>query len=129
MSELRRLRQLEEENRKFKQLVADLSLDKVMPQEVLSKKLSGPRSARLFWTMWSIGIKLDFVGLARSSSKVDRLSVTSLWTMTMSYCSTDRRDCGRKGPLWFLVNLNNIAAGPSKDGTALRTAKDVRAIT
>ena len=37
--ELRRLRQLEEENRKLKQLVADLSLDKTMLQEVISKKL------------------------------------------------------------------------------------------
>jgi putative transposase len=37
--ELRRLRQLEEENRKLKQMVADLSLDKHMLQEVLSKKL------------------------------------------------------------------------------------------
>ena len=39
VSELRRLRQLEEENRKLKQLVADLSLDKVMLQDVLKKKL------------------------------------------------------------------------------------------
>ncbi|AIY41380.1 Mobile element protein [Collimonas arenae] len=38
-SELRRLRQLEEENTKLKKLVADLSLDKVMLQDVLSKKL------------------------------------------------------------------------------------------
>jgi putative transposase len=38
-SELRRLRQLKEENRKLKQLVADLSLDKVMLQDVLRKKL------------------------------------------------------------------------------------------
>ena len=37
--ELRRLKQLEEENRKLKQLVADLSLDKQMLQDVLSKKL------------------------------------------------------------------------------------------
>lgn len=37
--ELRRLRQLEEENRKLKQLVADLSLDKRMLQDVLSKKV------------------------------------------------------------------------------------------
>jgi len=37
--ELRRLRLLEEENRKLKQLVADLSLDKHMLQEVISKKL------------------------------------------------------------------------------------------
>jgi putative transposase len=33
--ELRRLRQVEEENRKLKQLVADLSLDKHMLQEAL----------------------------------------------------------------------------------------------
>ena len=36
-SELRRLRQLEEENSKLKRLVADLSLDKAMLQDVLSK--------------------------------------------------------------------------------------------
>ena len=39
VAELRQLKQLEEENRKLKQLVADLSLDKVMLQDVLSKKL------------------------------------------------------------------------------------------
>jgi len=38
-AELRRLRQLEEENTKLKKLVADLSLDKIMLQDVLSKKL------------------------------------------------------------------------------------------
>ena len=37
--ELRRLKQLDEENRKLKQLVADLSLDKHILQDVLSKKL------------------------------------------------------------------------------------------
>ena len=37
--ELRRLRQLEEENRRLTQLVADLALDKVMLQDVLRKKL------------------------------------------------------------------------------------------
>ena len=36
--ELKRLKQLEEENRKLKQMVADLSLDKHMLQDVLSKK-------------------------------------------------------------------------------------------
>jgi putative transposase len=39
VAELRRLRQLEEENHKLKQLVADLTLDKHMLQEVLRKKL------------------------------------------------------------------------------------------
>ena len=37
-SELKRLKIIEEENRKLKQLVAELSLDKRMLQDVLSKK-------------------------------------------------------------------------------------------
>jgi putative transposase len=37
-SELRRLKQLEEENFRLKKIVADLSLDKQMLQDVLSKK-------------------------------------------------------------------------------------------
>ena len=38
-SEMKRLRQLEDENMKLKRIVADLSLDKAMLQDVLSKKL------------------------------------------------------------------------------------------
>lgn len=38
-SEMKRLRQLEDENTKLKRIVADLSLDKAMLQDVLSKKL------------------------------------------------------------------------------------------
>jgi len=37
--QLRKLKQLEEENSKLKRIVADLSLDKAMLQDVLSKKL------------------------------------------------------------------------------------------
>jgi putative transposase len=37
-SELRRLRQLEDENARLKQVVADLTLDKQMLQDVLKKK-------------------------------------------------------------------------------------------
>ncbi|HBR4893098.1 TPA: transposase, partial [Klebsiella pneumoniae] len=37
VTKLRRLRQLEEENQRLKRLVADLSLDKVMLQEVIKK--------------------------------------------------------------------------------------------
>ena len=37
--EQRRLKQVEEENRKLKKLVADLSLDKHMLQEIVRKKL------------------------------------------------------------------------------------------
>jgi putative transposase len=38
-SELRRLRQLEEENTRLKKLVADLSLDKIMLQDVVRRKI------------------------------------------------------------------------------------------
>ncbi|WP_085941381.1 IS3 family transposase [Herbaspirillum rubrisubalbicans] len=46
-SEVRRLKQLEEENTKLKKLVADLSLDKAMLQDVLGKKALKPSRKRL----------------------------------------------------------------------------------
>ena len=39
LSELRELRQLREENAKLKRMVADLSLDRHMLQEIVRKKL------------------------------------------------------------------------------------------
>ncbi|BDT41345.1 transposase [Salmonella enterica subsp. enterica serovar Schwarzengrund] len=38
MTELRRLRQLEDENQRLKKLAAELSLDKEMLQEILKQK-------------------------------------------------------------------------------------------
>ena len=46
VDETRRLKQLEEENRKLKQLVADLNLDKLGLQDVLSKKTLRPGRRR-----------------------------------------------------------------------------------
>ncbi|WP_448120967.1 IS3 family transposase [Xanthomonas arboricola] len=48
-SELKRLRLLEEESRKLKQLVADLSLDKAMLQEVVTKRALRPPSGVCGW--------------------------------------------------------------------------------
>jgi putative transposase len=45
VAELRRLRQLEDENRQLKQLVADLSLDKHMLQEVIRKSTMSPATS------------------------------------------------------------------------------------
>lgn len=42
--QVRELKQLSEENARLKKLVADLSLDKAILQDVLSKKLPGQRS-------------------------------------------------------------------------------------
>jgi putative transposase len=44
VSELRRLRQVEEENSRLKRLVADLSLDKHMLSEALRKTVEGPHA-------------------------------------------------------------------------------------
>ncbi|HCB2860461.1 TPA: IS3 family transposase [Klebsiella aerogenes] len=46
-SELKHMRQLEEENLRLKKLVADLSLDKAMLQDVLAKKTDAGASARM----------------------------------------------------------------------------------
>src|SRR5262249_13220316 len=48
-AELRRPRPLEGGERKLKQLVADLSLDKKMLQDVLAKKLRGHQCAASWW--------------------------------------------------------------------------------
>ena len=45
VAEVRRLKQLEVENRKLKQLVADLSLDKSMLQDVLKKSCEARSSS------------------------------------------------------------------------------------
>jgi putative transposase len=42
-SEMKRLKQLEEENGKLKRIVADLALDKEMLQDVIKRKLRGLR--------------------------------------------------------------------------------------
>jgi putative transposase len=51
VAEIRRLKQLEEENRKLKQLVADLALDKIMLQDVLRRKWRSPLAAGVSWTI------------------------------------------------------------------------------
>ena len=43
-AELRRLRQLEDENSRLKQVVADLTLDKQILQDVLKKSFKSPRA-------------------------------------------------------------------------------------
>ena len=42
------LKELEDENRRLKQLVVSLTLDKKMLQDVLSKKLQGPPYAEIW---------------------------------------------------------------------------------
>src|SRR5712692_7604932 len=60
VSELRRLRQLEEENIRLKRLVADLSLDKHRLSEALRKKVYGPPAVE----NWTPGFKGRFRSVA-----------------------------------------------------------------
>lgn len=47
VSELRRLKQMEEENSRLKQIVADLTLDKQMLQDVLKKSFKAKTVERI----------------------------------------------------------------------------------
>ncbi len=62
--EMKRLRQLEEENAKVKRILADLSLDKAMLQVVLSKKLWGPPASA------SLSTRSRRTGRSRSGADV-----------------------------------------------------------
>ncbi len=60
VSELRRLRQVEEENSRLKRLVADLSLDTHRLSEALRKKVSGPHAVE----NWPTGFTRRFRSVA-----------------------------------------------------------------
>ena len=74
VSELRRLRQLEEENRQLKRLVADLTLDKQMLQDVLSN----PRLPGLKAGAWS-GLTLSRASCPRLERQGLALANGSTW--------------------------------------------------
>src|SRR3954449_12266330 len=69
-SEMKRLRQLKDENAKLKRIVADLSLDKAMLQDVLSKALRPGRKRELVdkvRSVWKVSTRR-----ACSTLRVDR---------------------------------------------------------
>lgn len=80
-SELKRLRLLEEESRMLKQLVADLSLDKAMLQEVVSKKTLRPAQKRAW-----VGRLQERFG----SSERRALRVVSMSLSAFSYTPKER---------------------------------------
>ncbi len=59
IAELRRLRQVEEENRRLKQLVADLTLDKHMLQEALRNKRVKPAQKRAVVQFFRVGFRVS----------------------------------------------------------------------
>jgi len=72
VTEIRRLKQLEDENAKLKRVVADLTLDKAMLQDVLRKKWRGPpfvARSHVICTVYDIGERraCKATGFPRSS--------------------------------------------------------------
>src|SRR5215469_5223495 len=72
MAEIRRFRLLEEENRKFKQLVADLTLEKVMLQEVLTTKRSSLHASGNGYDAWCARARSVSEPRAGSCGAIDR---------------------------------------------------------
>jgi putative transposase len=66
VSEIRRLKQLEDENAKLKRVVADLTLDKAMLQDVLRKMYGPPRRCKGFGFL-SGAVCVNVSGLSRVS--------------------------------------------------------------
>ncbi len=122
-AELRRLRQLEEENRKLKQLVADLSLDKAMLQDVLSKKLAW-QSRLDRWTgigySWGLETPREVQGCPDSPAGRSRIARSSLTADTRA-CPI----CG--GPLWAAYKSHRVVItldGPIRLAVQVRRCRD-----
>ena len=52
VDQVQQMAQLQEENLRLKKLVAELTLDKAMLQDVLSKKWSSLRGVDRWWSVW-----------------------------------------------------------------------------
>ena len=109
--ELRRLRQLEDENSELKKLVADLSLDKDMLQEAIRKKDLRPAQVRLFVHFMvseyrvSVRRACRVVALARSTFRYQPAEDSNV-----SPSSTPAGDRHRPGPLRLLARVYAAAA-------------------
>ena len=68
MSAAKKLEELEAENRKLKQLLADAHLDNAALKELLSKTWYGPLHAAEPWTTWSGSDVESAAGLPSSLS-------------------------------------------------------------
>lgn len=120
--EIRRLKQLEDENAKLKRLVADLSLDQTMLQDVLRRKWWGPpfgarslaSERRACQATGSIG-RPSGIG----SAATPRRSCGCVWRDDLDerpYCLIE--ECSRADRLLPHVNVPEITAGDAVRGEA-----------
>ncbi len=104
-SEMKRLKQLEEENGKLKKLVADLSLDKAMLQDVLAKKAVRPARRRALVDEVRAGWKVSI----RRACRVLR---------------TDTLDLSLQGQACLAGRADQAHQGDCRDARALRLPPD-----
>ena len=109
--ELRRLRQLEEENNRLKQIVADLTLDKQMLQDVLKKSFKEPAAQT---AGRSAADGLSSVGAAGLRSG----AVVSIGVLLCGASArrpggqtTDQRDRRDAGAVWISADSDPAATG------------------
>lgn len=106
-SEMKRLRQLEEENGKLKKLVADLSVDRAMLQDIIRQKLRSLPGA---------GSAIDLEGLDPSGVCCAGDGTIDLPLQEPSHRAGDallanERDCRHADPLWLQADSRAVAAG------------------
>ena len=86
--QVREFRQLQDENAKLKRLVADLSLDKVMLQDVLAKKWYGPRSGESSCAIWTRRIRsVSGEPAAQSAVRGPRIGIRAIAIHASSFGS------------------------------------------
>jgi len=87
VTEIRRLKQLEDENAKLKRVVADLTLDKAMLQDVLRKKWRGPLSDARSCTICKRSTILASGGPAKRPAFIAPPSATSRGAIRKPSCA------------------------------------------
>ena len=109
--ELRRLRQLEEENSRLKQIVADLTLDKQMLQDVLKKSFKS-QTAKAAGRKITGGLsRVGATGLRRGAAVSFGVSLCRTSPRRPGGETTDQRDRRDAGEIRFSADSDPAAAG------------------
>ena len=107
-SEVKKLRQLEEENGRLRKVVADLTLDKEMLQEVIRRKIAGTRDDRFCAECIPC---LDPQGLPGHSGMSRDVSLPVLPIRAGAPEKAHPRDRRNPDALWLSAHPHIVAAG------------------
>ncbi|SCB73886.1 Transposase [Chitinophaga costaii] len=108
MSELRQLKQLQDENAKLKQIVADLSLDKQMLQDVLKKIFENPSTTAVGNPFNCRLPGIPSKSLPRSLHALVQLALPFAPPRRSAPSPTNARDCRGEGQIWDVADLHTV---------------------